>query len=79
VNLKFSGEAADFVAECTWHPSQKLTKNKDGTLNAEFEVGGLSEIKIWILGFGENVEVLEPQQLREELRVTAAKIKQIYS
>ena len=22
VNLKFSGEAADFVAECTWHPSQ---------------------------------------------------------
>jgi len=35
VNLKFSGEAADFVAECTWHPSQKLTKNKDGTLSAE--------------------------------------------
>lgn len=79
VTLKFTKEIADFVSECIWHPSQKLTKNKDGILNAEFEVEGLSEIKIWILGFGENVEVLKPEELREELRNTAAKIKEIYS
>ena len=79
VNLRFTKEVADFVAECTWHPSQKLTKNKDGSLNAQFEVGGLSEIKIWILGFGENVEVLEPEKLRQELKNTAVKINHIYS
>jgi len=30
VNLKFSGEAADFVAECTWHPSQKMIRVRQG-------------------------------------------------
>ncbi|MEI7616626.1 MAG: WYL domain-containing protein, partial [Actinomycetota bacterium] len=79
VILKFTKDTADFIAECIWHPSQKLTKNTDGSLNAQFEVGGLSEIKIWILGFGENVEVLEPEKLRQELKDTAEKISCIYS
>jgi len=79
VKLKFSKEIADFVSECIWHPSQKLSKNKDGSLTAEFEIEGLSEIKIWVLGFGANVEVLEPKELRGELKETAAKIQKIYS
>ena len=79
VILKFAKDTADFIAECIWHPSQKLTKNTDGSLIAQFEVGGLSEIKIWILGFGENVEVLEPPELRQELKEAAEKINRIYS
>jgi len=72
-------EIADFISECIWHPSQKLSKNRDGSLTAEFEIEGLSEIKIWVLGFGANVEVLEPKELRGELKETAAKIQKIYS
>ena len=34
VKLKFSSSIADFISECIWHPSQKLSKNKDGSLNA---------------------------------------------
>jgi len=72
-------EISDFVSECIWHPSQKLSKNKDGSLTAEFEIEGLSEIKIWVLGFGANVEVLEPKKLRDELKEIAAKIQKIYN
>ena len=79
VRLKFSKEISEFVSECIWHPSQKLSKNKDGSLTAEFEIEGLNEIKIWILGFGASVEVLEPKELRDELKTTAAKIQKIYS
>ncbi|MBM3710328.1 MAG: WYL domain-containing protein [Actinobacteria bacterium] len=56
-----------------------MSKNKDGSLTAEFEIEGLSEIKIWVLGFGANVEVLEPKELRDELKEIAAKIQKIYS
>lgn len=79
VKLKFAPGIADFVSECIWHPSQKLKKNSNGTLTAEFEVEGLSEIKIWILGFGQSVEVLEPKELRDDIKNTAIKIYKNYS
>ena len=79
LKLKFSKQIEDFVSECIWHSSQKLSKNKDGSLNMEFEIDGLNEIKIWVFGFGANVEVLEPKELRDELRANPAKIQRIYS
>jgi predicted DNA-binding transcriptional regulator YafY len=78
VKLKFSSNIADFISECTWHPSQKLSKNKDGSLNAEFKVDGLSEIKTWAIGFGENVEVLEPFELKKDIAKTLEKTLLLY-
>jgi len=78
VKLKFSASIADFISECSWHPSQKLSKNRDGSLGAEFDVDGLSEIKTWVMGFGENVEVLEPAQLREDIIKTLRKTLLLY-
>ncbi len=78
VRLKFSASIADFISECSWHPSQKLSKNKDGSINAEFNVDGLSEIKIWVMGFGENVEVLEPSELKEDIAKTLEKTLLLY-
>jgi len=67
VKLKFSPKIADFISEVIWHPSQKLKFDQDGSLYASYEVTGLDEIKRWILGFGGEVEVLEPLELREGL------------
>jgi predicted DNA-binding transcriptional regulator YafY len=78
VRLKFSSSLADFISECTWHPSQKLSKNKDGSLIAEFRVDGLSEIKTWVMGFGENVEVLEPFELKKDISRTLEKTLLLY-
>jgi len=78
VKLKFSSSIADFISECSWHPSQKLSNNKDGSLIGEFNVDGLSEIKTWVMGFGENVEVLEPLELREDIVKTLEKTLLLY-
>ncbi len=78
VKLEFKKDLADFIMECKWHPSQRLTKNRNGTVCAEFEVAGLSEIKIWILGFGENVKVLEPPELVADIKNTSLKIHRLY-
>ncbi len=78
VKLLFSKKVANFILECIWHPSQKLNKRKDGSVLAEFKVAGLNEIKIWILGFGEHVKVLEPQELAQDIKNTSLKIHNLY-
>ena len=40
----FSGEAAVTVTEGTWHHTQKIRKNKDGSIVMTFKVDGLNEI-----------------------------------
>jgi predicted DNA-binding transcriptional regulator YafY len=67
VLLKFSRKIEDFIKEIKWHPSQKLSLDQDGNLIGEYEASGLDEIRIWILGFGEDIEVLEPRELKDSI------------
>jgi predicted DNA-binding transcriptional regulator YafY len=71
VRLRFhDASAAARARESHWHPSQREVVHADGTVDLTFEVGGLLEIKPWILGWGGAVEVLSPAELRQ--RVAAA-------
>jgi proteasome accessory factor B len=68
VKVCFGPTVARYVSESRWHPSQKLTPQKDGSLIAEFDLDGTEEIKRWILSFGRHAEVLEPEELRCGIR-----------
>lgn len=65
--VRFSPAVARYVQESQWHASQKLTKHRDGSLVAEFHLDDTAEIKSWIISFGRNAVVLEPEQLRSEI------------
>jgi proteasome accessory factor B len=78
VKIRFSAEVARYVQEKTWHQSQKLKPEKDGSLLAEFELDGTEEIKRWILSFGMHGEVLEPPQLRAEILAEIASLRDAY-
>jgi len=67
VAVLFSPEVARRVAETTWHPSQRVEPQPDGSLLWRCRVPGLREIQVWILGWGADVEVLEPRELRESV------------
>jgi len=67
VTIRFSPVVARYVSESTWHPSQKLTAQPDGSLLAEFQLGSTEEVRGWILGFGRHAEVLGPDTLRKEV------------
>ncbi|MDO8956095.1 MAG: WYL domain-containing protein [Deltaproteobacteria bacterium] len=56
------------VGEKIWRESQKITKLPDGSLEITFRVAGLDEIKRWILSFGPETLVLEPEKLKEMVR-----------
>jgi len=67
VKVRFSPAVARYVQEGRWHPSQKLTRQPDGSLVAEFDLSTTEEIKHWILSFGQHAEVLEPESSRREI------------
>ena len=67
VRVRFLPTVARYVGESTWHPSQKLTRHRDGSVIAEFTLDGMQEIKRWIMGFGRNAIVLEPTDLCEQI------------
>ena len=64
VVIRFSPEVARRVAETRWHASQQLEPQPDGSVLWRGRVAGLHEIKVWVLGWGADAEVLEPRELR---------------
>ena len=77
VELHFDAAVASRVAETTWHPTEQVTREADGSLTWRARVPGTLEIRRWILEWGAQVEVIEPPELREEVaniyRAAAAK------
>jgi proteasome accessory factor B len=67
VVLRFSPTVAGRVQETRWHPSERLTAADDGSLTWRARVSGTLEIRSWILGWGADVEVVEPPELRKEI------------
>jgi proteasome accessory factor B len=77
VKVRFAPSVARYVQESAWHASQKLTKEKDGGLLAEFDLDGTEEIMRWILSFGRHAEVVEPEELRQEILDEACAIAEL--
>jgi len=77
VRLRFAPKVANNIAEVQWHKTQKVTRNPDGSATVDFRVDGLGEITWWILGYGDQVEVLSPAELRKTIADTAHRMVEI--
>ena len=67
VVLRFRPEVAGRVMEAQWHPSQQVAELADGSLEWRATVAGTIEIRLWILSWGSDVEVLAPPELRADV------------
>ena len=67
VRVKFSCNAATYVAERIWSDDQKITMNKDGSLTLSMSARSDYELISWVLSFGDAAELLSPKGLREKL------------
>lgn len=64
VRLRIQPGGAHHVLERRWHPTQRETFLPRGVVEVCFELGDLHDIARWILGFGSDCEVVEPEPLR---------------
>jgi predicted DNA-binding transcriptional regulator YafY len=78
VVVHFSPRVAGYIVEKIWHESQVVEKQKDGSLIFKAQIAGTEEIKFWIMRWGKDAVVLEPDSLREEIRMEAQGILREY-
>lgn len=68
VHIHFEPLVAGNVAEVTWHKTQRLKFNPDGSLDFFARVSGIHEISWWVLGYGDQATVIAPAALRKLVR-----------
>ncbi len=68
VRIWFSPEVAGYVKEKIWHESQEIHPQDDGSILFEVKVAGTVELKSWVMSWGANALVLEPESLKDEIR-----------
>jgi len=79
VKLLFSPGRARWVREQVWHPDQTMEAWPDGSLLLSLPVADFRELKLRILQYGAEVEVLEPDSLRGEIRQEAEAVSALYT
>lgn len=78
IKLRFDPPLSEYISENIWHPSQSVSYQSDGAIEICFKLNGLQEIASWILGWGPQVKVLEPIQLRKLIVSEAKEIVKQY-
>jgi predicted DNA-binding transcriptional regulator YafY len=63
VEIQFDAATAPYIRERRWHPSQKLIEHADESVTLMMTVGGLNDIKRWVLSYGKGARVLSPPKL----------------
>ena len=78
VKIWLAPEWAYFVKERSWHPTQKLQPQKDGSVILTMQCGGLDELTAWVLSFGPGAKVLGPQSLIDQVSTQLASAARSY-
>jgi len=77
--LRFTPRVARAVREVPVPRDQRFCAGPDGAIDLFLAVDGFEQIVSWLIGFGDQVEVLEPAELRRAVRDWAERIARIHS
>ena len=79
IKLKFSEKRINYVVTKPLHGTQKVDKSDDSGLTIQIEVMPNRELYQLILSFGEDIEIISPVELREEIKEKINKMNDIYN
>ena len=75
ITIKVAPEIAYRFDMIKYHPSQTIEKRfKDGSLKISYHARGISEFLGWVLQLAEYVEILEPEEMRQEMKAKLEKV-----
>lgn len=66
--IRFSGEVARYIKERCWAKEQIIIDKEDGTIELSMKTSGWVDVKKWVLSFGAEAIVIEPESMRLELK-----------
>ena len=74
VRLRFGPEMSGRISEKVWHHTQQLEPQPDGSVIMQLQVSSLIEIRRWVLYWGADCQVLEPEELKHFIAAAAREI-----
>ena len=74
----FQRDAAKFLFESNLSKNQQLTQTSDGKVILESTVVDSTQLRWWLRGFGAQVEIIEPEFLRDEFMKLSGQIAEMY-
>ena len=77
IELKFNKKIKELVENLIWTPDQTVT-NKNGYIYVKFYVSDYREIKNDILSYGENVEIIKPEGLKNSIKDSIKNMQELY-
>lgn len=78
VEVRFHHDIAPFIAEKTWHPTQRLSV-ADGWLVFRARLSGMHEFVGWVMSWGDRAELVSPMRWRAEVLRRSAGCATIHS
>jgi CRISPR-associated endonuclease/helicase Cas3 len=78
VALRFHPRVAQRVKETRWHRSERVEEQPDGSLVWRAEVAEPQEMLPWIRGWGADVVVEDPKELRESVTGESRRLAEAY-
>jgi len=79
IELLFEGTTGFHLSETPVSKDQKYKEEKNGKIRISGTVADTEQLRWWILGFGENVEVIKPKALRDEVKGRVKSLSSIYN
>lgn len=78
LKVLFDAKTAGHLAETPLAANQFLRTQDDGRVLLQADVINTLELRWWLQGFGDNVEVLEPPSMRDKFIQTTTSLKLLY-
>ena len=67
VKIRFTPQVSRYIMERRWAKEQAITEEADGSIILELKTSGWFDVKRWIMSFGAQAELVEPDKLRQEI------------
>ncbi len=78
VHLRFDAQVAPSIRDIPGTSGQMMQAASDGTIDLVMTVETVEQIVPWVLGFGDQVEVIEPEELKDAVCERARRIMRRY-
>ena len=75
VRIRFDAQAAFYIKERRWHPTQKIKELRGGAIELSLHLSDLEEVERWILSWGVHAEVIDPAEFSAQILKT---VHQLY-
>lgn len=77
--VRFTVPAAEHLWETPLSLDQQIAPDRSGWVRLQATVPDTAQLRWWLKGFGQEVEVLEPISIREEFALLSASMNNIYN